>query len=166
LIQAQGRQPLAPKTRKRLYRIRVEKANLQNRRPEFAIIPLEGQEGRRYQTAMDDSRAHIRPFRTIRCMARQLLDVDPRTLHVPPSRMSGADPFKLHRQIAPFGSSTAGMPAPWVYRGSDGELQLYNGVTRATRIAKLSAGTLIRVEVIGNLAAPVGHLPTIGDLLP
>jgi len=48
-------------------------------------------------------------------MAAQLLDVDPRTLHVPPSRLSGADPFKLQRQIARFGASTAGMPAPWVY---------------------------------------------------
>ena len=28
---------------------------------------------------------------------------------------------------------------------------LYNGVTRATRIAKLAPGTLIRVEVIGKL---------------
>jgi hypothetical protein len=44
------------------------------------------------------------------------------------------------------------MRAPWVYRGSDGKLQLYNGVTRATRIAKPSPGTLIRVEVVGNLA--------------
>src|SRR6266853_1800300 len=94
---------------------------------------------------------------TMNPMATQLLDVDPRTLHVPPSRPSGADPFKLHRQIALFGSSTAGMPAPWVYRGSDGELQLYNGVTRATRIAKLSPGTLLRVEVVGDLSAPVGH---------
>jgi hypothetical protein len=99
-------------------------------------------------------------------MPRQWLDVDPRTLHVPPSRLSGADPYKLQRQIAMFGAGTAGMPAPWAVRGSDGELMLYNGVTRATRIAKLSPGTLIRVEVIGRLKAPVGHLPTIGDLLP
>jgi hypothetical protein len=99
-------------------------------------------------------------------MPTQLLDVDPRTLHLPPSRLSGADPFKLQRQIALFGSSMAGMPIPWVYRGSDGELQLYNGVTRATRIAKLAPGALICVNVVGNLAAPVGHLPTIGDLLP
>ncbi len=99
-------------------------------------------------------------------MATQVVTVDPRTLHVPPCRITGADPFKLYRQIAQFGASTAGMPAPWAYRGSDGELQLYNGVTRATRIAKLSPGTLIQVEVVGTLARPVGHLPTIGDLLP
>jgi cyclohexadieny/prephenate dehydrogenase len=37
---------------------------------------------------------------------------------------------------------------------------------RAARIARLLPGTLIGVEVVGNLAAPVGHLPTIGDFLP
>lgn len=99
-------------------------------------------------------------------MPTQLIDVDPRTLHVPPSRPSGADPFKLHRQIAKFGSSSAGMPTPWVYRGADGKLLLFNGVTRATRIAKLAPGTLIRVEVVGTLGGSVGHLPTVGDLLP
>jgi hypothetical protein len=87
-------------------------------------------------------------------MPTQSLDVDPRLLHVPPSRRGGADLFKLHRQIARFGASATGMPAPWAYRGSDGELMLYNGVTRATRIAKLSPGTLIRVEVVGNLGTP------------
>jgi hypothetical protein len=43
---------------------------------------------------------------------------------------------------------------------------LYNGVTRATRIAKLAPGTLIRVEVVDTLRHPVGNRPTIGDLLP
>ena len=38
------------------------------------------------------------------------LDVDPRTLHLPPSSRYGADPGKLQRQIARFGRSTAGMP--------------------------------------------------------
>lgn len=80
--------------------------------------------------------------------------------------MSGADPYKLFQQIGRFGSSVAGMPAPCAYRGSDGELMLTNGVTRATRIAKLSPGTTIRVEVVGDLHGPVGHLPTIGDVLP
>lgn len=99
-------------------------------------------------------------------MPTQLIDVDPRTLRVPPSRPQGADPLKLHRQIALFGSSAAGMPPPWVYRGADGELMLFNGVTRATRIAKLSPGAFIRVEVVGSLGGTVGHLPKIGDLLP
>ena len=95
-----------------------------------------------------------------------ILDVDPRTLHVPPSRMSGADPYKLQWQIARFGASSVGMPPPWVYRGADGALMLYNGVTRATRIAKLAQGTLIRIEVIGTMRGSVSHLPTIGDFLP
>ena len=80
--------------------------------------------------------------------------------------MSGADPYKLQQQIARFGSKDIGMPAPWAVRGSDGELMLYNGVTRATRIAKLAPGRLIRVDLVGRLKGPVGQLPTIGDLLP
>ena len=94
------------------------------------------------------------------------LDVDPRTLHLPPSARCGADPGKLQRQIARFGKSAAGMPAPWVYQGSDGALVISNGVTRATRVAKLLPGVLVRVEVIGTLKTPVGHYPTVGDRLP
>jgi hypothetical protein len=94
------------------------------------------------------------------------LDVDPRTLHLPPSSRFGADPGKLQRQIARFGSTTAGMPAPWIYRGADGALVISNGVTRATRVAKLLPGVLLRVELIGTLKTPVGHYPTVGDRLP
>lgn len=72
----------------------------------------------------------------------------------------------MHRQIAQFGSSVIGMPPPEVYRGSDGKLLLYNGVTRATRVAKLLTGRLIRVEIVDDLPQPVGHLPTIGSTLP
>jgi hypothetical protein len=94
------------------------------------------------------------------------LDIDPRSLHLPPSSRYGADPGKLQRQIARFGRSTAGMPAPWVYRGSDGALVISNGVTRATRVAKLLPGLHMRVELIGDLKTPVGHYPTVGDRLP
>jgi hypothetical protein len=97
---------------------------------------------------------------------RVFLDVDPKTLRVPPSRPQGADPAKLQRQLSKHGRSTVGMPCPWVYRGTDGELLLYNGVTRATRIAKFSPGTLITVEVVGDLKYAVGIHPTVGDLLP
>jgi len=93
-------------------------------------------------------------------------DVDPRELRVPPSRLQGADPAKLQRQIAGFGRSAAGMPPPWVYEASDGVLVVYNGVTRSTRIAKLSPGTKIRVEVVGNLRRPAAGYPKIGDVLP
>jgi len=58
------------------------------------------------------------------------------------------------------------MPSPWVYEASDGVLVLYDGVTRATRIAKLAPGTLVRVEVIGKLPCPCASDPKIGDLLP
>lgn len=93
-------------------------------------------------------------------------DVDPRELRLPPSRSQGADPVKLARQIALFGSRTAGMQAPWVYQGSDGILMVYNGVTRATRMAKLAPGKLIQVEVIGTLPKAFASYPRIGDLIP
>jgi hypothetical protein len=96
----------------------------------------------------------------------QHLTVDPKTLHLPPARASGADPVKLHRQIAKFGSSIAGMPPPLVYRGSDGELMIFDGVTRSTRVAKLLPGTLLRVEVIGELPFAFRKLPTVGGQLP
>ena len=94
------------------------------------------------------------------------LEVDPSTLHLPPSRASGADPVKLQRQIALYGTSVDGMPALWVSRGSDGALMIYDGVTRATRVAMLFPGTRARVEVIGDLTAPCGHVPTVGEPSP
>lgn len=96
----------------------------------------------------------------------EYLDVDPRTLHLPGSRLGGADPYKLQRQIVAFGTRQSGMPPPWVYRGSDGALMLSDGVTRATRIAKLCPGATIRVEVVRAVKVPLGHFPRIGDLLP
>ncbi len=96
----------------------------------------------------------------------EFLDVDPKTLHLPTSRLSGADPIKLHDQIVRFGPSTVGMPPLLVYRGSDGLIMLYDGVTRATRVARLLPGVLVRVEVMRTLKKPVGHLPTIGEKLP
>lgn len=97
---------------------------------------------------------------------RVFLDVDPRTLRLPGSRRSGADPLKLHQQIAQFGTSVQGMPPLEVSRGSDGELVINNGVTRATRIAKLLPGVTVRVEVIDDLPIPVGSFPSVGDLIP
>ena len=93
-------------------------------------------------------------------------DVDPRELRLPPSRRSGADPFKLQRQVARFGASSAGMPPPWVYEAADGVLVVYNGVTRATRIARLAPGATVRVEVVGKLRRAYAADPRIGDLLP
>ena len=96
---------------------------------------------------------------------REFVQVDPASLHLPGSRPDGADPVKLHRQVAKYGSSIDGMPPPEVKRGSDGELVIYDGVTRATRVAKILPGTPITVEVTGDLMAPVGELPTVGEKL-
>ncbi len=75
---------------------------------------------------------------------REFLDIVPRILRLPPSRLQGADPYKLQVQIARYGRSSVGMPALDVYRGSDTELMISDGLTRAKRIAKLSPGTAIR----------------------
>jgi hypothetical protein len=102
----------------------------------------------------------------LRWMPSYFVDVDPRELRIPWSRRGGADPIKLHRQIARFGGSTAGMPPLIAYEATDGALIVYNGVTRATRIAKLAPGTLVRVEVIGRLRQSLLGDPKIGDFLP
>jgi hypothetical protein len=76
---------------------------------------------------------------------RLFLDIDPRMLHLPPSRRLGADSLKLKRQIARFGKSMHGMPVLEVSRGFDDELMINDGVTRATRVAKLLPGSTVRV---------------------
>src|ERR1700693_1081964 len=71
---------------------------------------------------------------------REFLQVDPASLHLPGSRRDGADPAKSQRQVAKHGTSIEGMPPPEIKRGSDGELVIYDGVTRATRAAKYLPG--------------------------
>jgi hypothetical protein len=71
----------------------------------------------------------------------------------------------MQRQLAKHGTSLEGMPPPEVKRGSDGEFVIYDGVTRATRVAKYLPGTLITVEVTGQLTGPVGGLPRVGEKL-
>ena len=99
-------------------------------------------------------------------MASTFLNVDPRELRVLPSRQAGADLWKLQRQIARYGATSAGMPPLWVYEAADGVLVVYNGVTRATRIAKLAPGMTVSVEVIGTLPRNFASAPSIGDLIP
>ncbi len=96
---------------------------------------------------------------------RVFLDVDPRTLRVRYADQSGADPYKLQVQIARFKDSMVGMPPIVVYRGSDGELLLYDGLTRASRIAKLRPGTLVHVEVIEDKRRSYGNFPLLEDTL-
>ena len=97
-------------------------------------------------------------------MSSYFCDVDPRELRVLSSRPE-ADPLKLARQIARFGASVVGMPPIVAYEGTDGVLVIYNGVTRATRIAKLAPSVFVRVEVIGRLRRAYGSEPKIGDQL-
>lgn len=94
---------------------------------------------------------------------REFLEIDPALLHLPGSRRDGADPMKLHRQLARFGTSISGMPPIEVSRGADGKLVINDGVTRAERVAKYLPGTPVVVEVIGVVPVPVGALPRVGD---
>ena len=95
-----------------------------------------------------------------------IVEVDPGNLRLPPARRAGADPFKLQEQIRRFGDSTSGMPLPEVTRGARGEMMINDGVTRATRIAKLRPGATIRVEVIDDRPAwSLEHLPLVKEKL-
>ena len=79
----------------------------------------------------------------------------------------GADPGKLQWQIYPYARDVVeGMPPVLVREAADGVLVIVDGVTRATRIAKLSPGTLIRVEVTGTIKRPRATGTKVGDTLP
>jgi hypothetical protein len=71
--------------------------------------------------------------------------------------------LKLQRQFSKYGKATTGMPPIEVSCGSDGELVINNGVTRATRIARYAPGVRVIVEVIDDLPVPVAQLPTVGE---
>jgi hypothetical protein len=71
-------------------------------------------------------------------MGQPIQEVDAGELRLPPSRASGADPWKLHQQIRQFGSSKTGMAPILVFEDPDGMLEISDGVTRATRIGKLA----------------------------
>src|SRR5262249_61754472 len=83
-------------------------------------------------------------------MSHPVGEVNPGELRLPPSRASGADPWKLHQQIRQHGTSRSGMPPILVYEDPDGVLEISDGVTRATRIAKLAPGQTVLVVVIGQ----------------
>jgi len=97
----------------------------------------------------------------------EFIDVDPGELHLPPTRPQGADPGKLARQIAKHGNSLDGMPPLQLVRGKDGHLRINDGVTRATRAAKLRPGVLVPAEVIQNLPRlDVTRMPKVKEVLP
>ena len=59
------------------------------------------------------------------------------------------------------------MPPPFVSKDKYGELQLVDGVTRATRVAKLLPGQEITVEVIEEEPnKDYNTLPLLGDHVP
>jgi hypothetical protein len=97
----------------------------------------------------------------------EFIDVDPGELHLPPSRPRGADPGKLARQISKHGNSLDGMPPLQLIRGKDGHLRINDGVTRATRAAKLRPGEMVPAEVIQDLPRlDVTRMPKVKDALP
>jgi hypothetical protein len=59
----------------------------------------------------------------------------------------------------------SGMPPILVSRGSDGELLIIDGVTRAARVAKLLPGQQVVVEVVAEIRKKVGSFPTVGEKL-
>lgn len=97
----------------------------------------------------------------------EFLNVDPGELHLPPSRSQGCDPAKLLRQLAKHGASLHGMPPLQLVRGKGGHLRINDGVTRATRAAKLRPGEPVPAEVIQNLPQlDVSRMPKVKDRLP
>jgi hypothetical protein len=98
-------------------------------------------------------------------MSQLIRDVDPGELRLPPSRASGSDPWKLHQQIRQFGSSQSGMPPILTYEDADGILEISDGVTRATRIAKLAPGQLVPIVVIGRYRRSRAGSPRVRDRL-
>lgn len=98
---------------------------------------------------------------------REFITVDPGELYLPPSRSQGADPGKLAQQIARYGNSLDGMPVLQVVRGQGGHLRINDGVTRATRAAKLRPGEMVVAEVIDDLPKlNVTRTPRVKDVLP
>lgn len=98
-------------------------------------------------------------------MKLSIREIDPATLHLPAGRDEGADPWKLHQQIKQYGSSKEAMPPIFVYADSEGHLEIIDGVTRATRIAKLLPGETVPVTIIGTYQNKRENPTTIGNRL-
>jgi len=76
-----------------------------------------------------------------------------------------ADPWKLHQQTRYYGTSAVGMPPLFVYEDPDGVLVILDGVTRATRLAKLAPGVTVPVLVIGRYRRSRATFPRVRDRL-
>jgi hypothetical protein len=67
-------------------------------------------------------------------------------------------------QIRQFGSEINGMPPVQVTKDQNGELMINDGVTRATRVAKLRPEAKITVEIIDDLPrVSFEHLPRVRE---
>lgn len=96
----------------------------------------------------------------------RLLKVDPGELFLPPSRKTGADPFKLSEQIRQYGDQLEAMPPVQVTQTGEGDFMINDGVTRAIRIAKLRPGATIVIEVIDERPSwSLAHLPRVRERL-
>ena len=90
--------------------------------------------------------------------------VNPGILRLPPEREGGADNSKLTAQYYEFGESIEAMPPILVIEGVEGELQVYDGVTRATRAYMTNPCRDVVVEVTSVLAEwDFRSCPTIAD---
>ena len=86
-------------------------------------------------------------------------------MRIPSSRSAGADPWKLHQQIRQYGASTVGMPPILVYADPDGVMEIIDGVTRATRIARLAPEITVPVIIIGKYRRSRAKAPRVKDRL-
>ncbi len=57
------------------------------------------------------------------------------------------------------------MPPIFVYEDPDGLWEIFDGVTRATRVAKLAPSVTVPVVVIGKLPTSRSHLKRLGNTL-
>ncbi len=96
-------------------------------------------------------------------MSQSIREINPNDLRLPPSRASGADLWKLHLQIRQFGSSKDEMPPILVYEDPDGVFEISDGVTRATRIAKLAPNETVPIVVIGHYRRSRASSPCVRD---
>ena len=96
-------------------------------------------------------------------MSEPIREVDPSELQMPPSSLGSADPWKLQQQIRRFGSSKDGMPPLFVFEDPDGVLEITDGVTRATRLAKLAPGETVPVIVVGRYRRSRASSPRVRD---
>jgi hypothetical protein len=92
-----------------------------------------------------------------------VIQVDPSELFLPSSRPDGPRQDKYFTQVGRYGSSIVGMP-PLLLREGPSGYEILDGVTRASRIARLAPGTTVPAEVIDR-ATKAFKTKRISDIL-